>query len=110
MTGSSFDGSRSASDRDPLPLDHAIRDYLDLHDLAAAGVLSRILAVWDDAVGPEMAAHARPVGLHGEELVITVDHATWATELSFLQESLLTGLTERLGTAPARRVNVRIQP
>ena len=86
MNGNLSDGSRRATDRDPLPLGHAIRDYLDLHELAPAGVLSSVLAVWDETVGTEIASHARPLGLHDDELVVAVDHAAWGPELAFLQE------------------------
>ena len=34
---------------------------------------------WDAVAGPELAAHARPLRLHGATLVVAVDHPAWAT-------------------------------
>jgi predicted nucleic acid-binding Zn ribbon protein len=48
---------------------------------------------WADAVGAQVAAHARPVKLDGSVLLVEVDEPGWATQLRFLEADLLERLT-----------------
>jgi hypothetical protein len=48
---------------------------------------------WEEAVGAQVAAHARPVKLDGSVLIVEVDEPGWATQLRFLESSLIERLT-----------------
>jgi predicted nucleic acid-binding Zn ribbon protein len=48
-----------------------------------------VFARWEDAVGPQVAAHARPVKLAEGRLLVEVDEPGWATQLRFLEVDLL---------------------
>jgi len=72
-------------------------------------VLGAVVAAWDDVVGPDVALHARPVGLAHGELKVSVDHPSWATELSFLTNEIINGLQDHLGVSPARTLRVTIR-
>jgi len=41
--------------------------------------MEAVFSGWDAVAGPELAAHARPLRLHGATLVVAVDHPAWAT-------------------------------
>jgi len=60
-------------------------------------VFADIIACWPQVVGADVAAHTRPRSLRGTELVITVDHPGWATQLAFLSKSICDRLADQLG-------------
>jgi predicted nucleic acid-binding Zn ribbon protein len=72
---------------------------------AAAGVF----AGWEEVVGPAVAAHARPVTLDGDRLVVEVDDPAWATQLRYLESGVLERLREAAGGAAIRSVDVRVK-
>ena len=71
-----------------------------------AGVFGR----WDEAVGAQVAAHARPVSLIDGCLLVDVDHPTWATQLRFLESELLERLREVAGVDEVDRIELRVRP
>jgi len=62
---------------------------------------------WEQIVGPELAAHARPDGFADGELVVVVDSTAWATQLRLLAATLVQRLNAELGDGTVRRVKVR---
>lgn len=62
---------------------------------------------WADAVGPAVAAHARPVKLDEHVLVVEVDDPTWATQLRYLQQDILAKVQD-LGSGPIERIELRV--
>ncbi len=82
---------------------------------AAAGVVQPSVAViggvfgrWDDAVGPAISAHARPVRLDGTHLLIEVDEPAWATQIRFYQDTVRRRLAEVAG-ATVETIDVRVR-
>jgi predicted nucleic acid-binding Zn ribbon protein len=73
-----------------------LRESLDAVVRAMHGPSARtvegVFAHWDEAVGVDVAAHARPAALRDGCLVIAVDHPTWATQLRFLEADILARL------------------
>ena len=62
---------------------------------------------WDVAVGDQIAAHVRPVKLDGSTLLVEADNATWATQVKFLSDTIITRLREEAGVT-VERVDVRV--
>lgn len=73
----------------------------------SAGTVRGVFAQWDDAVGPAIAAHVRPVKLDGDVLVVEVDEPGWATQLRFLDRELVERLRSVTG-ASVERLEVRV--
>ncbi len=71
---------------------------------AAAGMF----AGWESAVGPQVAAHARPVVLDQGRLVVEVDEPGWATQLRFLESDLMAKLRPIVGAQPLTSIEVRV--
>ena len=62
---------------------------------------------WDDAVGPALAAHVRPVRLEDGVLLVEVDDPAWATQVRFLADDVCRRLLEVAGVR-VERVEVRV--
>lgn len=56
----------------------------------------RVWQFWEAAVGPQIAARARPVRLRGAILEVQVDHPVWMQQLQLLKPRLLERLNEKL--------------
>jgi len=74
-----------------------------------AGSLSGLFGRWADIVGPQLAAHARPLSLSSGVLVVAVTEPAWATQLTFLEAELLGRFREALGEGVVERVEVRLR-
>jgi predicted nucleic acid-binding Zn ribbon protein len=62
------------------------------------------VAGWEGLVGPDIAAHARPVSLHDGVLVLAVDHPAWAAQLRFMTAELLARIAQTTGSAGTSEV------
>lgn len=94
----------------------ARRDFDSIKDLLpqVLGKLAResgrarhLAAVWEDAVGAQIAQNARPVVLEEGALVLSVTSARWAHELEARAPELCARLTEKLGDGIVKRLVFR---
>jgi predicted nucleic acid-binding Zn ribbon protein len=99
--------NRSASGADPTPLGAAIKRLLNERGWQQQAAVGSALGRWEEIVGPELAAHARPDGLTDGELVVIADSTAWATQLRLLAANLVKRLNAELGDGTVRRVKVR---
>jgi predicted nucleic acid-binding Zn ribbon protein len=56
-----------------------------------------VLTGWDAAVGPQIAAHARPSHLANHRLTIVTESPVWTQQLSMLKPELLRRIAEHFG-------------
>jgi predicted nucleic acid-binding Zn ribbon protein len=87
-------------------LDAVVRSLRGAGAKATAGVFGH----WEDAVGPHVAAHARPALLDGGTLVVDVDEPGWATQLRYLESELIERLQAVAGPGAVRTIEVRVRP
>lgn len=66
-----------------------------------------IWLVWDAAVGPQIAAKARPAGFRDGVLTVVVASAPWMQQLNFLKKGILEKLNARLGEELVREIYLR---
>lgn len=94
--------------------DHVIGDSLAafLKDQGFTGVkrLSVIDRAWEEAAGPECAAHLHPVALRDEVLVVAASDAAWAAQLPFVADAILTRLRAVVGSDAPERLEARRRP
>lgn len=74
------------------------------------GVLRVLFARWSELVGPNVAAHASPVGLRDKVLTVAVDDAAWATQLRYLAGDLIGRIAQVSGTDAVAELRLRVQP
>jgi len=56
-----------------------------------------VLSIWEEVVGPRIAANAKPVAYRDSKLFVRVATTIWMHELSFTKGEVLRKLNERLG-------------
>jgi len=56
-----------------------------------------VFARWDELVGPDVAAQARPLRLQEDRLVLVVEDPLWAAELRWLEADLCRRIAEAGG-------------
>ena len=94
---------------DPRPLKASLDKVARSLGGPDAGSLSGLFGRWADIVGPQLAAHARPLTLSSGVLVVAVTEPAWATQLTFLEGELLGRFREALGEGVVERVEVRLR-
>lgn len=62
---------------------------------------------WDLAVGAQIATHVRPVKLDNGTLIVEADSSTWATQVKFLADTIISRLFE-VARVEVDRVEVRV--
>ena len=92
---------------DPVPISPIAR----LDDEVVRGTdriqVGGVFGKWDDAVGAQIAAHVRPIKLDQGTLLVEADTATWATQVKFLSETIITRLRDE-ARVQIDRVEVRV--
>ena len=65
---------------------------------------------WEEAVGPEVARHSRPVAMRGDILEVVVDSSVWAQQLQLQRPNLLGALARTLseGQTPPSDLRFRV--
>ena len=75
--------------------------------LAPATTLARVQGVWERAVGPAVAAAARPAAERDGVLTVTCEAAVWAQELDLMAHELIPLLNASLGAEAIRELRCR---
>jgi Dna[CI] antecedent, DciA len=73
----------------------------------AAAVCRQVAEVWEDTVGAEIAANARPVQLREGRLVVTTSSSAWSQSLQLMSELVLARLNARLGPGAVKKAVFR---
>ena len=98
---------------DPVPLhtslDAVVRSLRGGEGTAGdARAIGSLFRRWTDAVGEQVAAHARPIKLDGGRLLVEVDEPGWATQLRFLEREVIERLRSVAGLEVSR-FDVRVK-
>lgn len=68
----------------------------------------RLSAVWEEAVGPQIASQSRPEHLRREKLSVKVASSVWMHQLHFLKEEILGKVNAGLGSAAVKDIRFTI--
>jgi predicted nucleic acid-binding Zn ribbon protein len=74
---------------------------------APARVLTAVFSRWEQLVGAEIAAHARPTSLQGGVLIVVADQPAWAAQLRFMASDLLTRIQTEANAPDIARLEIR---
>jgi predicted nucleic acid-binding Zn ribbon protein len=95
--------------RAPRPIGDALEGFT--RGARPQTLLARVQGVWEDAVGPTVAAEAQPRAESSGTIVVDCSSAVWAQELELLGPDLLEQLNGSLGdpsAAPVGALRFRI--
>lgn len=76
--------------------------------LDATRAAFRVGQHWQQAVGPEIARHARPLGLRGQTLEVEVDTSVWCQQLQLQQLEILAALRRELADEAPQALHFRV--
>lgn len=96
-------------DDDPAPIGASIDRVLRGLGNPGVAAVRTVFSAWDDLVGEQTAAHAKPVSLDGHCLVVVVDEPGWATRFRFEQAGLLQRFAAELGEGVITRMDVFVR-
>jgi predicted nucleic acid-binding Zn ribbon protein len=65
-----------------------------------------VFGAWERVVGPDIAAHCRPVKITGTELTIEAESTAWATQLRLLTARILRQIAGEVGPNVVTRVHI----
>lgn len=92
---------------DPVPisqsLDSIMKSLRGTDRLQVGGLFGK----WELAVGDQIAAHVRPVKLDNGTLLVEADSSTWATQVKFLADTIMSRLHE-VARVDVTHVEVRV--
>ena len=95
-------------DRDPRPIGDEIAAMLRSRGWQQRLLAARVTSRWPQVVGEAVAAHCHPGRLEDDgTLHVVADSATWATQLSYLQMTLLERLAVVCGAGVVKQLHIR---
>ncbi len=100
--------SKSPSERDPRRVSESLDRITRRLGGPSSDAASTVFARWEELVGADIAAHARPVSLRDSVLVLSVDHPTWAAQLRFMTSELLTRIAAATSGGDVREIRLRV--
>ena len=91
------------------PLGDVLASVLKDRGLTAGLTLSGLQTAWDEAVGPSIAAHARPEALKGGTLTIIVDSSAWMNQLSMMRLDIIEKVRKAAGGGVEAVMDIRFR-
>ena len=88
----------------PQRIGVALTSVLDELDREGHFALFRLVRIWPEVVGEDIARHTEISGLKFHTLVVKVSNAMWIQELSMMSRQILRELTARLGDDSVRNL------
>jgi predicted nucleic acid-binding Zn ribbon protein len=88
--------------RSPVPLGPIVERFTARFEPVTPH--AAVLRVWDEAVGPVVAAECRPTAVTGGVVTVSCSSAAWANELTLLSPTVVEQLNVALGERDAAMV------
>lgn len=87
-------------------IDKVLTQYRPAEDQS----LLRVWDHWDETVGPDVAANARPAAFKSDVLLVHVSNSAWLHHLRFMESSLIANLNRALGAKRIKKMHFKIGP
>ena len=100
----------SRPDPGPRRIGNALDRLLGSMRAPSVDVLDSIFSRWEEIVGPDLATHTQPAAIDGDQLVVSVDDPTWASEFRWLEAQVLERVREVSGSDRITQLLVRVKP
>lgn len=90
------------------PIGDVLDKLIQQHRPSTNQALTRIWALWEQAVGSAIAANARPAAFKGNLLLVHVSNSTWLHHLRFLEQDLIQKLNQALEGEYVKHIKLKI--
>ena len=87
-----------------------LQNILPRYRSATSPALLAVWNIWEQTVGADVAANARPAAFKGDLLLIHVANSAWLHHLRLLQEDIVGKLNQALETKSVRELRFKIGP
>ena len=101
---------RKRRKKDIVHIKNVLRKVLHRPTGPSSGDLIRIWELWDQAVGPVIAANTRPAAIKGNLLLVHAASSTWLHQLQFMKEDILRKVNNTLGEGTVEEIKFKIGP
>ncbi|MBB3099756.1 putative nucleic acid-binding Zn ribbon protein [Actinoplanes campanulatus] len=92
--------------RDPQPFGAMLERLMRARGWEKPKAEATVFGSWEKVVGPDIAAHSRPVRLEGGVLTVEAESTAWATQLRLLAATLLRKIAGEVGNNVVTRLNI----
>lgn len=100
---------RRPEDRDPVPIGDALAAVRAELGMPAGDAFSELDRRWSEIVGTDVAMHARLVTVRDGVISVAVDSPPWATQLRYLEASLIERANAVIGRDAVYSITVRVR-
>ena len=97
----------AGEDRDPATLGDQVSRLLADRGWSADVTVGSVLGRWAEIVGPDVAAHVRPLGFESTHLTVQADSSAWATQMRLLTSVILGRIDAEVGPGVVTEFTVR---
>lgn len=94
------------SSRDPKPLGGVVSSLIRSRGWKEPVAVSSVLARWAELVGPEIAAHTKPLSFENSIVQVQCDSTAWATQLRLMHGQLIDLFRRELGEGVVAQVRI----
>jgi predicted nucleic acid-binding Zn ribbon protein len=92
--------------RDPQPFGALLAKLVKARGWQKPAAEARVFGEWEKVVGPEVAAHSRPVKLEDGELTVEAESTAWATQLRLLAGKLIVRIAGEVGNGVVKKLHI----
>jgi hypothetical protein len=94
---------------DATPIGEIVDGLLTEHLFARGMEVGRLASMWEQVVGPRLAAETSPHSLEHGVLVVSATSGPWGAQAKFLNEEIRRRANEALGSADIRSVRIVVR-
>lgn len=99
----------ASEDREPRPIHESLGRLTRRIGAPEPDTAAAVFARWDELVGPDIAAHARPESLRGGVLVLAADDPAWANQLQFMATDILARVRSVVASEKLTDLRIKIR-
>ncbi|MGC9666998.1 DUF721 domain-containing protein [Planosporangium sp. 12N6] len=92
--------------RDPQTLASVLERLVKARGWQRPTAEATVFGAWERVVGPDIAAHCRPVKLEDGELTVEAESTAWATQLRLLAGKLLSRIAGEVGNGVVKKLHI----
>ncbi len=100
----------SGGDDGPRRLRSSLDRMMRHMNAPSIDLLRAVFVEWPEIVGEDVAEHARPSAIDGQTLVVIADDTTWASQLRWLENQLISRIEKVSGSDRIKAIKVRVAP